>query len=817
MDVCGPFQEPSLGRSMYLATFVDDFSSLSVVCPIKAKSDVAGVTMDVINMLEKQSGWPLLVVRTDNGSEYINSELATFFKDKGVIHQTTVRYTPEQNGKAERLNRTLLDRVRAMLEDSKLPKTLWAEAAVTASYLRNRAPAAGRSCTPWEAFFGNKPDVSHLRVFGARAYALQPKELRRKLDSHAIRGVMVGYEPNVKGYRILTDDGKVIVAGDVAFDETTGGAQRPGTTSVVPKEHVRVAVDSDGSGSNGEDNDAATDGDADEAASDDGADHVAPARRYPTRQRRPPGDWWAGQQALQATAASGGDPTTLAEALASENAPHWQQAMDDEIASLAANNTWTLEEAPPGVRPIPVKWVFKTKRNVDGNVERYKARLVAKGFRQLEGVDFTEVFAPVSKHATLRALLARVAHYDMELHQLDIKTAFLNGQLEEEVYVEQPPGYVGGGAGKVCRLHRALYGLKQAPRAWHKRLSEELDSLGFTASSADAGLYTKLDVEAGGVFVIVYVDDMLIAANSMKAVDAFKATITAAFDAHDLGEAAHFLGMAITRDRSARTIKLDQKTMAAQLVSKYGLDDGKPRGVPLSKGIELSRDTGEALNKDVYTYTNLVGSMLYMSVCTRPDIAQAVGALSKFMAAPTTTHWQAATGVLRYLAGTKGYGITYGASAENIVGYTDADYAGDVDTRRSTTGFVFILFGGAVSWSSKRQATVAASTTEAEYIAIAAAVREALWLRQLLKDLSMGVDTVDIFADNQSAIKLVKNPVVSNRSKHIDVVYHFARERVTRKDVKIAYVKTDDMLADMLTKPVAKAKLDLCNRGIGMG
>ena len=389
------------------------------------------------------------------------------------------------------------------------------------------------------------PAPLNLRVFGARAYALQPKELRRKLDSHAISGVMVGYEPNVKGYSILTDDGKVIVAGDVAFDKAQGEAQPPGAASVAPKEHVHVAVDSDSGGSSGEDNGAAADGDSDDSASDNGVDDEAPAQRYPTRQRNPPRGWWAGQQALQATAAGGGDPTIMAEALASDDAEHWQQAMDDEIASLAANNTWTLEEAPPGVRAIPVKWVFKTKRNVNGNVERYKARLVAKGFRQLEGVDFTEVFAPVSKHATLRALLARVAHHNMELHQLDIKTAFLNGQLEEEVYVEQPPGYAGGGAGKVCRLHRALYGLKQAPRAWHKRLSEELESMGFTASSADAGLYTKLDVEAGSVFVIVYVDDMLIAADSMKAVDAFKATITAAFDAHDLGEAAHFLGVVI--------------------------------------------------------------------------------------------------------------------------------------------------------------------------------------------------------------------------------------------------------------------------------
>ena len=405
--------------------------------------------------------------------------------------------------------------------------------------MRDRAPAAGRSRTPWEAFFGNKPDVSHLRVFGARAYALQPKELRRKLDSHAISGVMVGYEPNVKGYRILTDDGKVIVAGDVAFDEAQGKAQPPGAASVAPKEHVRVAVDSDSGGSSGEDNGAAADGDSDDSASDNGVDHEAPAQRYPTRQRNPPRDWWAGQQALQATAAGGGDPTMHGggAGVGRRGALAAGHGRRDRVAG-SQQHLDRLEEAPPGVRAIPVKWVFKTKRNVDGNVERYKARLVAKGFRQLEGVDFTEVFAPVSKHATLRALLARVAHHDMELHQLDIKTAFLNGQLEEEVYVEQPPGYAGGGAGKVCRLHRALYGLKQAPRAWHKRLSEELESMGFTASSADAGLYTKLDVEAGSVFVIVYVDDMLIAADSMKAVDAFKATITAAFDAHDLGEAA---------------------------------------------------------------------------------------------------------------------------------------------------------------------------------------------------------------------------------------------------------------------------------------
>jgi hypothetical protein len=313
----------------------------------------------------------------------------------------------------------------------------------------------------------------------------------------------------------------------------------------------------------------------------------------------------------------------------------------------------------------------------------------------------------------------------------------------------------------------------------------------------------------------VYVDDILIAADSMEAVDAFKATISSSFDVHDLGEASHFLGMAIRRDRSARTIHLSQERMATQLVASYQLGDCKARGVPLSPSTELSKAAGEPLDKATFTFTHLVGSMLYLSVCTRPDIAQAVGALSKHMAAPTTVHWQAAKGVLRYIAGTLSLGITYGLGV-GISGYCDADYAGDLDTRRSTSGYVFTLHGGAISWSSKRQATVAASTTEAEYIAAAHGTKEALWLRTLLRDLDQDVATVKMYVDNQSAIKLLKNPVSSVRSKHIDVVYHFARERAARKEVQFEYIKTEHMLADMLTKPVPRVKLEQCCKGIGL-
>ncbi len=533
----------------------------------------------------------------------------------------------------------------------------------------------------------------------------------------------------------------------------------------------------------------------------------AAVRRNPSRDRGMPKEWWKAQSAMLATVV---EPSTYEEAMQSEDADMWKQAMDEEIASLLANNTWTMEKLPTGFSPIPVKWVFKVKLDVNGKVERYKARLVAKGFRQREGIDFDEVFAPVSKYSTLRALLAKVAAEDLELHQLDIKTAFLNGELEEEVYVLQAPGYEDG-TGMVCHLHKALYGLRQAPRAWHTKLKQELEKQGFKASVADPGLY----ICETGVFLLIYVDDILVAAVLKDAVGRVKASVLKSFDGRDMGEASFFLGMTITRDRENRLLKLSQPKMQADLVAKYGLEDGKARTVPLSVGLHLTRDEGEMLDVKEGGYMSLVGSLLYLAVCTRPDIAQSVGVLSKYMAAPTTVHWQAAKGVLRYVAGTLDYGLTFG-KGDGLIGYCDADYAGDLDTRRSTTGYVFILNGGAICWSSKRQPTVAASTTEAEYMAAAFAVKEALWVRTLMGDLALDIGTVKIMADNQSAIKLLKNPIASMRSKHIDVVYHFAREKVARKEVVFEYVRTEHMLADMLTKPVPRSKLEYCCLNVGL-
>ncbi len=818
-DLCGPMPVTSYGGNNYLFTLLDDYSACSFTHPLRHKSDAADTLKDTITLLERQTGYPVVRIRSDNGGEYGSHELAAFLRAKGIKHETTNPYTPQQNGKAERLNRTLLEKTRSMMAATDLPQTMWAEAAVTANYLRNRSPTANRDATPFELFFGTKPDVSHLRTFGARTFSLIPSELRSKLDPVSQPGRLIGYAANRKGYKILTDAGTIITSRDVLFDEANAAPNTkvpPADAALLaPKPNLPAIM-------------PATDGDDADAvgAPPEPANPTPPASpiatRRPTRAaaNRPASVWQddayriTGRAAAIANIATTTEPSTLEEALAAPDADLWKEAMDEEMASLTANGTWTLEEPPPGAKAIPVKWVFKIKRDANGNIERYKARLVAKGFHQREGIDYDEVFAPVSKYATLRTVLATVAAQDLEMHQLDIKTAFLNGTIEEEVYIQQPPGYTNGNPNQACKLIKALYGLKQAPRAWHATLKAELANMGFTESKADAGLFISADA-SNPALLLTYVDDILIIAPNTNTLAPIKHKLMATFDARDLGPATFFLGMDITRDRANKTLKLSQGRLTADLLNKFNMQEAKTVSTPSSAAIKLTKD-GEPLDTKTFPYSTLIGSLMYLSVCTRPDIAQAVGALARYMATPTTVHWTAAKTVLRYLAGTADCGITFGTGPPGLDVYCDADYAGDVDTRRSTTAYVFILNGGAITWSSRLQPTVAASTTEAEYMAAAATIKEALWLRKLLNDLRFDSPSIAIKADSQSAIKLLKNPIVSNRSKHIDVVHHFARERVARNEVTFTYIRTDLMVADALTKPVPATKFNFCTNAMGI-
>ena len=847
MDLQGPIYVTSVGGMRYIATFLDDKSKFSIVTPLPSKDEVAPAVIKVLTYLENQAGRTIKAVRTDRGTEYVNETCGSWFASKGIHHEKTAPYSPQQNGAAERLNRTLMEKVNTMLIESSLPLNTWAEAVNTANYLRNRSPVSGQDKTPFELFFNIKPDVSHLRVFGCVAYAHVPKQLRRKLQPTALRGIFVGYQPDSKAYRILLDGTKkVVISRDVTFNEsafqhdappdndgyrcplidepspppTAPPAPEPAAPVPAPTPPTPHAATNQGPAS--PTHTTAAVGPAplpfltptNPAAPTDNEEAGRAARA-----RRPPqgifsSTWNStnnGSRALLAAATA--PPSTYEEAIARDDADMWRAAMNEEISSLLANNTYTLEPLPAGFKALPCKWVFTIKRDADGNIKRYKARLVVKGFMQREGIDYTEVFAPVSKHATLRVLLSSVANDNLVLKQLDVKTAFLHGELEETIYMKQPPGYEEGVRGIACRLHKSLYGLKQAPRAWFNKLKSELLDMGFNPSNADPSLYVRHD-KHGPIYVLVYVDDILVAGYDDDEVDSAINLLKKLFDCREL-DADFFLGMDIIRDNTNGNLKICQRRLIAELIEKHSLQDCKPKSTPLSPSIKLSRD-GEPLDPVKYGYRELVGSLLYISVCTRPDITHAVGMLTRAMSAPTVTHWQAAKGVVRYLAGTPDYGITFGAGPSGLVGYSDSDYAGDIDTRRSTTGYVFLLHGGAISWSSHLQKTVAASTTEAEYMAAAASTKEALWLRNLLSDFGVNTTPVMIYGDNQATIHLLKNANAAARSKHIDVMHHFARERFLRNEVNFEYIATHLMLADCMTKALPEPKFLFCRNGMGV-
>ncbi|KAJ9523607.1 hypothetical protein QJQ45_007310 [Haematococcus lacustris] len=412
------------------------------------------------------------------------------------------------------------------------------------------------------------------------------------------------------------------------------------------------------------------------------------------------------------------DSPSVSEALSGPQADMWREAMRSELESLHANQTWCLSERPSGARVLPTKWVLKVKRDAAGNIERFKARLVAKGFLQVSGVDVGDVYAPVSKHTTLRTVLAKAAAENMEIHQLDFETAFLNGKLEEHevIYVQQPEGFEEGSSNTVCRLQKALYGLRQAPRAWHARLCEELLAIGFTASEADPALFT-LQLPSGPVYLLVYVDDCLLCTQQgdTAGLAHVKQQLACVFNIKDMGDTRWFLGMQITRNRAEGTIMLDQRQFINELVTTHGMSSAHSKAVPMAPATKLVRE-GDPLDTSVHQYSALVGSLLYLTCCTRPDIAFAVGALARHMSSPTKQHWAAACNVLSYLKGTCDHGLLFGG-VTGLQGFSDSDYAGDKDTARSTTGYLFTLNGGAISWSSRLQPTVALSTAEAEYMA----------------------------------------------------------------------------------------------------
>jgi hypothetical protein len=435
------------------------------------------------------------------------------------------------------------------------------------------------------------------------------------------------------------------------------------------------------------------------------------------------------------------------------------EAMKTKLQSIQSNNTWCYAVLPKGQKAIGLKWVYKVKRDPEGNIVKYKARLVAKGYAQRQGVDYQEVFALVARLETMRLVLALAAHGKWEVHHMDVKSAFLNGDLQEEVYVNQPPGFMNPNQpGKVPKLRKAVYGLKQAPRAWNAKLDQELVKLGFCRSEKEHAVYKR---GSGGSLLLlgVYVDDLIIRGPDKSKIAEFKEQMSKTFSMSDLGLLSYYLGMEVRQKPGEITIC--QRAYATKIVEQCGMKGCNPVDTPMEQNRKLLPRKPD-MARDVTKFWSIVGSLRYL-VNNRPDISFAVGMVSRFMESPTIEHWATIKRIVRYVAGTTEYGCTYvshSISGLKLLGFSDSDHAGDLEKRKSTTGVLFFLNGNVVTWTSQKQRVVSLFSCEVEYIAATSAACQGGWLSRLITDLiGKGVQKFRLLMDSKSAIELSKNPV----------------------------------------------------------
>ncbi|KAJ9542762.1 hypothetical protein OSB04_029268 [Centaurea solstitialis] len=843
-DLWGPARVTSYGGASYMLTIIDDFSRRVWAFFLKRKTDVFGTFRDWRTMVEKQSGKEVKYLRTDNGLEFCSEEFNAYCRKNGITRHRTVAHTPQQNGVAERMNRTILEKVRCMFSNSKMPKTFWAEAASTACYLINRSPSVAlEKKTPMEVWSGSPADYTDLKIFGCPAYA---RVDNGKLEPRAIKCNFLGYKDGVKGFRLwCPETKKILISRDVTFDESSMLSDSPPPTSEPisesPKEKPPVEVElpmaqTSSPVTTNDLNAASSSTSTGAQVEDDSSSQTVPqapepciardrGRREIVRPARYTEEADLVAHAFNVAEEMEGtvEPTSYSEAMKLDDADEWLMAMKAEMESLLKSGTWELVLIPKGKKAVRSKWVFKLKEGATPEEKpRYKARLVAKGYSQIPGVDYNDIFSPVVKHTSIRALLGMVASDDLELEQMDVTTAFLNGELEEEIFMHQPEGFVvPGKEGHVCKLIKSLYGLKQSPRQWYKRFDAFVTAHGLSNSSYDSCVYFKKCDDGSILYLLLYVDDMLIAAKDMGEVQKVKDQLSSEFEMKDLGAAKKILGMEIVRDRKARKLYLSQEGYVQKVLRRFGMSEAKPVNTPFAPHFKLSSALSPSTQADVaymarVPYSSAVGSLMYAMICTRPDLAYAVSMVSRYMANPGKEHWKAVQWILRYLKGTADLCLHFGRNSSGVLGYVDSDYGKDVDNRRSITGYVFTLDGCAISWRAHLQPTVALSTTEAEYMAVSEVVKEGVWLKGFFGELCERLKVEEVFCDNQGAVLLTKDRVLHDRTKHIDIRHHYVREVVARDDLKVVKISTDDNAADMLTKPLPVAKFNLCLDLVGV-
>lgn len=852
-DICGPMKKESLSKSIYFVTFIDDYSRKIFVYFINKKSDMINKFKQFKSLVENQTNQKIKAIRSDNGSEYTSNEFREFCQTNGIKQQFSAEYTPQQNGIAERANRTLTEMARCLKIEGNLPEYLWAELVNTSAYIRNRCPTkVNANKTPEELWSSKKPDVSHFKKIGSRAFVLDKRGKNSKFQPRSEEYVLIGYSEDAKAYRLWKRGARSIVKSrDVKFIETVNHKthifyefeletnQKSGPADLLKKKEgdslskdlaeeeeetlSDVFEEADdlefvkNDFTNNKENEIQHTDQSQER--DEIGSTMKKDKSTSLRSPRPKRKAAMKNLSEAANLVVIGDPKSLKEIEMSQNADEWRQAMKVEWNFLLKNKTWTLVDRPKNRNVIGCRWVFKTKYRPDGTVERRKARLVAKGYSQLYGVDYFETFAPVAEISSIRLLYGIATEYNLDIYHIDVSTAFLYGDLEEEIYMEQPPGFVNDN-GKVCKLQKAIYGLKQSGHQWNKKLDSKLTEIGFKNSNYDRCVYFKRSQNTV-TYITIYVDDVIIATNDLVCYKELKSHLKTYFDIRDMGEPKLTVGLEISRNRKLGTLSISQSGYIKNLIRNYGIFDCKPQKLPMPSKTKLEKEPeidGENKLVDRRQYQELIGSLLHLSTFSRPDISCSVNMLSQFNQDPRKQHWNMAISVLKYLRGTQNAKITYRRTGQPICAYVDSSWAEDQNDRKSQSGMVFVFAGAAIDWESRKQHIIATSSAEAEYIALTTAAKRAAYFKFFLMEMGLHseANAILMHTDSQSAQYIANYHGKRSRSKHLHIRFHYIREAIATGIVNLKYLSTDKMLADSLTKCTSNLKHYYCFENIGI-
>ncbi|KAI3690006.1 hypothetical protein L2E82_47980 [Cichorium intybus] len=798
---CDLWTSPVLSKTgyKYYMVLIDNFTHYVWVYPLKYKSDTFLTFTKFHKLIHTQFNRAIKSFQCDLGGEFDNNEFKSFAQTHGLVFRFSCPQTSQQNGRAERMIRRINDIIRTLLTHAFLPRSFWVEALHTAAYLHNILPTKRLNfSTPAFSLYGRQPSYDHLRTFGCTCYPNTSASQSHKLQPRSVKCVFLGYPENFRGYRCFDPaTGKVHLSRHVTFDETSFpfaktpppstsldflddpplhafsySTPTPSTTPTLSTTPTQPPIPPPSIPSSPQP----------PTLTYSRRSKVPPTTTDPLTTAIPPSINTPSPTSTQSQSTPPQPPhppthpmTTRARAgvtkpiarlnlhttstppispipksiSAAMSDPNWLRAMEDEFRALQVNKTWELVPRPTDSPVIRCMWLFRHKFKADGSLDRYKARLVVNGKSQTVGIDCLETFSPVVKPATIRTVLSLAVSQAWPIHQLDVKNAFLHGDLHE--------------TSSICDSSLFVY-----QRGRHR------------------------------AYLLLYVDDIILTASDPSVLRSIITSLSQEFAMTDLGALHHFLGITATRDKHG--LFLSQASYTRDILQRAAMASCKPCATPVDTSTKLSATDGEPL-ADGTLYRTLAGALQYLTF-TRPDIAYAVQQVCLFMHAPREPHFQFMKKIFRYLQGTIDYGLQLVATSPNtLTAYSDADWGGCPDSRRSTSGYCVFLGNNLVSWSSKRQPTISRSSAEAEYRGVANAVSETTWLRNLLLELHVPLHTATIvYCDNVSAVYLSQNPVQHQRTKHVEIDIHFVREKVRLGHVRVLHIPATMQYADIFTK-----------------